>query len=428
MDYFNYQSGQLYCEQVPVADIAASAQTPAYIYSAATFSHHYQQLAQAFAPLDPLICYSVKTNSNINILRMLNHAQAGFDIVSGGELARVIQAGGDPAKVVFAGVAKTDQEISQALEAGILQFTLESAAEAENISRLAVAAGKKANAALRVNPDVDPKTHRYITTGKKLTKFGVDLEEALAFFEKYSDLPSLDLTGLHMHIGSQITTVDPYVEALTKMLALIDTLRAKGHKIEWLDLGGGFGADYQTDTALLAPVFAQPIVNMLQGKDLRIAIEPGRFISGNAGILLTRVLYIKDSGQKRFVIIDAAMNDLSRPSLYDAFHFIWPVQPAQGFVPPTRTAEPAMTGLIKADVVGGICESTDFFAKDRLLPPVQRGDLLAVFTAGAYSFSMASQYNSRPRGPELLVDGAEYKTIRRRETYDDLTAAEQLSG
>ena len=424
MDHFNYQSGQLYCEQLPVADIAASAGTPTYVYSSATFAHHYQQLAQAFAQLDPLICYSVKTNSNINILSLLNQAGAGFDIVSGGELARVIRAGGDPAKVVFAGVAKTDQEISQALEAGILQFTLESAPEAENISRLATAAGRETTAVLRVNPDVDPKTHRYITTGKKLTKFGLDIEEAVAFFEKYSDLPSLNLTGLHMHIGSQITTIDPYVEALNKMLSLIDILRARGHKIEWLDLGGGFGADYQTDTAPLAPAYADAIVDLLRDKGLRIAIEPGRFISANAGVFLTRVLYVKESGQKSFVIVDAAMNDLIRPSLYDAFHFIWPVQPAEGFVPSARTAEPAIDGLVKVDVVGGICESTDFFAKDRLLPPVQRGDLLAIFTAGAYCASMASQYNSRPRAPEVLVNGSEHKIIRRRETYDDLTALE----
>ena len=425
MDYFNYQSGHLYCEQVPIADIARSLGTPTYIYSSATFLHHYQQLAQAFAPLNPLICYSVKTNSNVNILSMLAQAGTGFDIVSGGELARVIQAGGDPAKVVFAGVAKTDQEIAEALQAGICQFTIESAPEAQNISRLAVAAGRTANAALRVNPDVDPKTHTYITTGKKLTKFGVDLEQAVAFFDQYSGLPNLDLTGLHMHIGSQITTVDPYVEALHKMLALVDTLRSKGHRIEWLDLGGGFGADYQTDTTPPALDYAAAIVDLLRGRDLRIAAEPGRFISGNAGILLTRVLYVKESEPKRFVIVDAAMNDLIRPSLYEAFHFIWPVQPVEGFVPPARTAEPPIDGLVRADVVGGICESGDFFAKDRLLPPLQRGDLLAIFTAGAYSFSMASQYNSRPRAPEVLVNGSTFQTIRRRETYADLIALEQ---
>ena len=425
MDHFNYQSGQLYCEQVPIADVAASHGTPAYVYSTATFLHHYQQLAQAFAPLEPLICYSVKTNSNINVLRMLAQRGAGFDIVSGGELFRVLQAGGDPGKVVFAGVGKTDQEISEAIESRISQFTLESGPEAENISRLAEGLGRKVVAALRVNPDVDPKTHKYITTGKKLTKFGVDIEEAVAFFEKYSGLPSLDLVGLHMHIGSQITTIDPYVQALEKMLGLIQTLRNQGHKIEWLDLGGGFGADYQSDTAPLAPDYAKVLVEMLSGQNLRIAMEPGRFISGNAGVLLTRVLYVKESGPRRFVIVDAAMNDLIRPALYEAFHFVWPVQPAEGFVPTERTAEPAMDGLIKADVVGGICESGDFLAKDRLLPPVKRGDLLAVFTAGAYSFSMASQYNSRPRAPEVLVDGAEHKIIRQRESYSDLTALEQ---
>ncbi|NIA06280.1 MAG: diaminopimelate decarboxylase [Actinobacteria bacterium] len=425
MDYFNYQSGQLYCEGVRLDAIAASHGTPAYVYSSATFLHHYQQLARAFAPLEALICYSVKTNSNKHILRLLEQAGAGFDIVSGGELFRVLQAGGDPAKVAFAGVGKTDQEISEAIEAGIGFFTLESAEEAENISRLAEGLGRKVAATLRVNPDVDPKTHKYITTGKKLTKFGVDIEEAVAFFEKYSDLPGLNLVGLHMHIGSQITTINPYVTALKKMLGLIQTLRSRGYKIEWLDLGGGFGADYQSDTAPLAPDYATALVEMLAGQDLRIAMEPGRFISGNAGVLLTRVLYVKQSGPRRFVIVDAAMNDLIRPALYDAFHFIWPVQPAEGFVPTERTSEPAMDGLIKADVVGGICESGDFLAKDRLLPPVRRGDLLAVFTAGAYSFSMASQYNSRLRAPEVLVNGSEQKLIRRRETYSDLTAGEQ---
>jgi diaminopimelate decarboxylase len=425
MDYFNYQSGQLYCEGVPIADVAGSHGTPTYVYSQATCLHHYQQLAGAFAPLEPLICYSVKTNSNINVLRMLAQWGAGFDIVSGGELFRVRQAAGDPGKVVFAGVGKTDQEISEAIEAGIGQFTLESAPEAENISRLAEGLGRKVAAALRVNPDVDPKTHKYITTGKKLTKFGVDIEEAVAFFEKYSALPGLELVGLHMHIGSQITTIDPYVAALKKVLGLIQTLRGRGHKIEWLDLGGGFGADYQSDTAPLAPDYAKVLVKMLSGQDLRIAMEPGRFISGNAGVLLTRVLYVKESGPRRFVIVDAAMNDLIRPSLYEAFHFIWPVQPAEGFVPSARTAEPAMDGLVKVDVVGGICESTDFFAKDRLLPPVQRGDLLAVFTAGAYCSTMASQYNSRLRAPEVLIDGSEQKIIRQRESYSDLTALEQ---
>ena len=425
MDYFNYQSGQLYCEGVAVADVAASQGTPTYVYSRATFLHHYEQLAKAFAALDPLICYSVKTNSNVNVLRMLAEAGAGFDIVSGGELFRVLQAGGDPSKVVFAGVGKTDKEITEAIEAGIGQFTLESGAEAENISRLAQGLGRKVSAALRVNPDVDPKTHKYITTGKKLTKFGVDIEEAVAFFEKYSDLPGLELVGLHMHIGSQITIIDPYVTALEKMLGLIQSLRGRGHKIEWLDLGGGFGADYQSDTAPLAPDYANVLVEMLAGQDLRIAMEPGRFISGNAGVLLTQVLYIKESGPRRFIVVDAAMNDLIRPSLYEAFHFVWPVQPAEGFVPLARMAEPAMEGLVKADVVGGICESGDFLAKDRLLPPVQRGDLLAVFTAGAYSFSMASQYNSRPRTPEVLIDGEQQNLIRRRESYSDLIAAEQ---
>ena len=425
MDYFNYQSGQLYCESVSIADVAAAHGTPTYVYSKATFLHHYEQLAKAFAPLDPLICYSVKTNSNVNVLRLLAQAGAGFDIVSGGELYRVLQAGGDPAKVVFAGVGKTDKEISEAIEAGIGQFTLESGPEAENISRLAQGLGRKVTAALRVNPDVDPKTHKYITTGKKLTKFGVDIEEAVAFFEKYSVLPGLELIGLHMHIGSQITSIDPYVAALEKMLGLIEALRSRSYKIEWLDLGGGFGADYQSDTAPLAPDYAKVLVKMLAGKNLRITMEPGRFISGNAGILLTRVLYVKESGTQRFVIVDAAMNDLIRPALYEAFHFVWPVHPAEGFVPTERTAEPTMKGLIKADVVGGICESGDFLAKNRLLPPVQRGDLLAVFTAGAYGFSMASQYNSRPRAPEILVDGGQQKLIRRRETYSDLIDAEQ---
>jgi diaminopimelate decarboxylase len=432
MDHFSYRNGELFCEDVPVERIADQLGTPVYVYSQATFLHHYRQLADAFAPLSPTICYSLKTNGNIHVCRLLAQAGAGFDIVSGGELYRALAAGGDPKQIVYAGVGKTDAEIRQAIDAGIRLFNVESEAELSNLDMLARQAGKVVCGALRINPDVDPHTHGYITTGKKDTKFGIDIDRAGEVFRGFAQTtaangkPGLRLTGVHIHIGSQITEVGPYVEALRKTLALIETLRGDGLAVDWLDLGGGFGINYQGDHALPAAAFAAALLPMLRNAGLKVALEPGRYIAGNAGILLTQVLYLKQGGTKRFVIVDAAMNDLIRPSLYDAFHFIWPTRPGDRFVPPgERTDVQAMAGLDPADVVGPVCEGGDFFAHDRAIPPVARGQRLALFSAGAYGFAMSSNYNARPRAAEALVSGNTFRVIRKRETYEDLVALER---
>ena len=428
MDRFDYRAGRLYCEDLPAADLARRFGTPLYLYSAETLRRHYRKLASAFAAVEPLICYSVKVCSNIHILRLLKDEGSGFDIVSGGELHRVIEAGGDPATCCYAGVAKTDDEIRFALDAGILLFNVESAAELENLARLARETGRPARAALRVNPDVDPKTHRYITTGKKETKFGVDLERADRVFSDFAASPGAEhvaLTGVQAHIGSQITTVEPYVQALEKIVALIDRLRAAGHEISVLDFGGGFGADYETGEAPEAQAFASAIIPVLEGRGLRIIMEPGRFIAGNAGILITQVQYVKAGGDRTFLLCDSGMHQLIRPALYGSYHHIWPLEPGEDFVPEQRSRDEAFPGTEPVDVVGPICESSDFFAKGRHLPPVGRGDYLAVFCAGAYGMAMASEYNSFPRPAEVLVDGAEARLIRRRGTYDDLTAPEK---
>ncbi len=426
MDHFNYQDGELYCEKVPVARIAADVGTPAYIYSAATFREHYDAVAQAFKELDPLICYSIKSCGNLHICRLLRERGAGFDVVSGGELVRAMEAGGDPAGIVYAGVGKTDEEINQAIDAAIGWFNIESEEELENLIAIAGGRGETVSAALRVNPDVDPKTHRYTTTGKKENKFGVDLERARRVFQEYGRQNAVQLSGIHLHIGSPVNTVEPYVQAIEKVLALIGELRNDGFVIDTLDIGGGFGAHYRDEEAPPAARYAEAIVPILAGSGLRIIMEPGRAIAANAGILLTKTLYRKKSGDRRFLIVDAGMNDLLRPALYEAFHFIWPVRPPSGFIPTQRGEGLTMPGLEPADVVGPVCESADFLAKDRPLPPVARGDLLAVFSSGAYGMTMASHYNTRPKPPEVLVGGETYRIIRRRETYRDLLAAEQV--
>jgi diaminopimelate decarboxylase len=425
MDYFQYRDNELYCEQLPVERIAASVGTPTYIYSAATFRDHYQKLQQAFAELDPLICYSVKSCGNLHILRILEALGSGFDVVSGGELYRVLQASGDASKVVYAGVGKTDEEIRQAIEAGIGYFNIESEAELANISAIAGEMNTTVQAALRINPDVDPKTHRHTTTGKRETKFGVDLDRALNVFEQFGRDSHVRLTGIHLHIGSPINSAEPYVQALEKTLAFIEELRAKEYVVDTLDLGGGFGADYTSGQAPLAAEYAEAIVPLLQGKNLRLILEPGRTISANAGILATKVLYLKQGGNKTFAIIDGAMNDLIRPVLYEAFHFVWPVTVANGYAIQDRQEPMELAGTEKYDVVGPICETGDCLAKKRMLPPLHRGDTLAVFTTGAYGFVMSSQYNARPRAAEVLVDGDQFEVIRKRETYEDLMEHEK---
>jgi diaminopimelate decarboxylase len=425
MDYFNYKKSNLFAENVDVETIVSEVGTPVYIYSKATFKHHLQKVQQAYSELDTTICYSVKACGNINILKFMAEAGSGFDIVSGGELYRVLQAGGNPSKIVYAGVGKTGTEITEALNAGIGYFNIESEAELNNLIRLAKEKNKQPKAALRVNPDVDPRTHTYTTTGKKETKFGVDIEQARKIFAEFGKNISVALCAIHIHLGSAGHTIKPYVEAIEKILSLIEQLRTDGFTIEAVDIGGGYGADYITGTAPTAADYAAAIVPLLKDKNLKLILEPGASIAANTAILATHVLYLKTSGKKKYVIVDAGMNDLIRPPLYGAFHFIWPVKVDKKFVPDRRDKDLKLAGTEVVDVVGPVCESADFFAKERALPPVKRGDLLSIFTAGAYGFSMASNYNARGRAAEVLVDGDKFNIIRRRETYEDLISLEK---
>jgi len=419
MDFFAYRDGQLYGEEVPLASVAEAVGTPCYVYSARTVREHYLRLQEAFAEAEPLICYSVKANSNLALLELLAAQGAGFDVISGGELFRVLEVGADPRKVVFAGPGKTRAEIREALEAGLLMLNVESAMELETVAEVARQMGRRAAVALRLNPDVDPATHTYITTGKRGTKFGFDLEAAraaLPLLERHRD--ALELIGLHMHIGSQITEVEPYVTALGRLLEFRRLCLEAGFAVPYVDMGGGFGVNYRGGEAKLAGEFAQALVPLVRRAGCRLVMEPGRFIVANAGVLLVRVLYVKQAGPVHYVITDGAMNDLIRPALYGAFHRIWPLRSAGG----PREGDP---DLVPTDVVGPVCESGDFFARGRPLPAVTPGEVLVVFTAGAYGMSMSSNYNSRPRAAEVLVEGAGYRLCRRRETPADLVALER---
>ena len=427
MEPFHYRDGQLYCEDIPAAELADRFGTPLYVYSQSSFLGTLKALQSAYAGVDPLVCYSVKANSNLGVLKVMAAHGSGFDVVSAGELHRVRVAGGDPGKTVFAGVGKTDEEIQAGLEAGVLMFNVESEAELDAIARVAASIGKVAPIALRVNPDVDPKTHRYISTGKKESKFGMDIERALRVAESAVAIDSVRMIGMHMHIGSQITTVEPYAGAVAKGVELIARLRELGHPIAWYNMGGGYGINYKGHEARPVEEFARVIAPAVKAAGCRLAIEPGRVIAGNAGILLSRVLYTKQSGDKRFLIQDAAMNDLIRPSLYESYHRIWPAVLPPGAATPPIDAEADVPGAEPWDVVGPICESGDFLAKDRPLPRLDRGALLATFSAGAYGMVMASNYNTRPRAAEVLVDGRNARLVRRRETYEDLVRHELLS-
>ncbi len=426
MDHFQYRNGQLFCEDTPVADLADRYGTPLYVYSAAAFVGRLKELQEAFAEVNPLICYSVKACSNLGILKLMAEHGSGFDVVSGGELFRVRTAGGDPGKTVFAGVGKTDDEIRDALHAGVLMFNVESEAELAAIDRVAKAEGKVAPVAPRVNPDVDPKTHRYISTGKKESKFGMDIDRALALAEQARGMSGISMIGMHMHIGSQITSVEPHASAVEKGVQIIAQLRKMGHPIAWYNMGGGFGINYRGHEAREIAEFARVMLPGLKETGCRLALEPGRSIAGNAGILVSRVLYTKQSGEKRFLIQDAAMNDLIRPALYEGFHRIWPVQVPEGLPAPPEDCEAAIPGTEPWDVVGPVCESGDFLAKDRPLPRLERGALIATFSAGAYGMVMASNYNTRPRAPEVLVEGSHARLVRRRETLDDLVQQERV--
>jgi len=424
MDYFHYRDRVLHCEDVPVAFLAEKYGTPLYVYSKSTLLHHLGQLKRAFAAVQPLICYSIKTNGNINLCRIMAENGAGFDVTSGGELYRALKAGGTGARIVFAGVGKTDAELRYGLESDVLMFNVESEGELTALAEVARSMGKTAAVALRVNPDLPPKTHAKTDTSVKGVKFGLDIDTVLEFAARVVDNKHVRVVGLHMHLGSPILKTDPYKQGLDKGQALIDKLRKQGHKIEYLNMGGGFGIHYRKQEALPADAFAEVIVPAVKAAGCKLVLEPGRFIVGNAGILVSRIIYTKESGGKHFIIQDAAMNDLIRPTLYDSFHRIWPVAPAAGFPTPPEDFEAEIPGTLPNDVVGPVCESGDFLARGRRLPPVVRGDLLATFSAGAYGMAMSSNYNSRLRAAEVLVDNAGHRLIRRRETYDDLVRTE----
>ena len=413
-NWFHYDGDDLYCEETALADIAARAGTPCYVYSARTILETYRGYDEGLSPLPHLVCYAVKANSSLGVLALLARVGAGFDIVSGGELFRVLKAGGDAARVVFSGVGKTAEEIEFALDRGIHSFNCESETELALIDALAARRGTRARVAVRVNPDVSAATHPYISTGLREHKFGIDIAEVEGVYERARKLRNLALEGVSCHIGSQLLDTDPMLEAVEKMLALLERLRARGVAISFLDLGGGLGVPYKPgEQAPEIRGFVSQIRAKVEGAGVFLMVEPGRSIVGEAGVLLTRVLYRKCSPVKEFVVVDAAMNDLIRPSLYRSHHEIVPVR---------RT--PRGTGL--ADVVGPVCETGDFLARDREIANVLPGDLLAVATTGAYAFVSASNYNSRVRPPEVLVEGGEWRIIRTRETYEDLVKGERV--
>jgi diaminopimelate decarboxylase len=417
MHEFKYKNNELYCENVRIRDLAERFGTPLYVYSYKTLIDHYLKLKRAFAELNPLICFSVKSNSNLSILEALVDRGAGLDIVSGGELYRAKKIGVDPKKIVYASVGKTRQEIEEAICAGILFFNVESLQELGLISEVAIGLKKEARVCIRINPNIDPHTHRYITTATVESKFGVDFDTARIIFLNRDNFKNVKLMGLHVHIGSQITQVEPFLAALHRIVSFIDELKMMRIKLEWLNIGGGLGIIYKDEKPQTAGEFALNVVPLLKKTGLKIILEPGRFIVGNAGILATRVIYAKDTKAKRFVVVDAGMNDLIRPALYDAYHEILPVTSHQSQV---------TSQTKKSDVVGPICESGDFLAKDRFLPLYDNGDLLAVMGAGAYGFSMASNYNSRRRPAEVLVKGRKSYLIRRRESFADLVKEEKV--
>jgi len=415
MTAFAYQGNELCCEEVPLTKIAQEVGTPCYIYSRRMLVEGYRALDLAFAGLPHLICYAMKANANLAILRVFIEAGGGLDIVSGGELFRALHAGANAQRIVFAGVGKSAEEIEAALRADILLFNVESPQELEAIHAVAANLGTRARVALRVNPDVDPQTHPYISTGLRQSKFGVPIQEALELYRRMRVLPYLDPVGVHAHIGSQITQVAPFQESVAKLIPLVQTLRHDGFNIQYLDIGGGIGIRYRDEGPPAPTEYANTLRPLLGELACTVLMEPGRFLVGNAGSLVTRVLYQKANQDKKFLVVDGGMNDLIRPSLYNAYHTILPVvQRANG--------HPEVT----LDVVGPICESGDFLAKDRSLPTCQPGDLLAVLSAGAYGFAMASNYNARPRVSEVMVNGDQFAVVRARETYADLIRGETI--
>lgn len=418
MHHFQYRDGEMFAEEVPVRRIAREVGTPAYVYSLATLRRHFRVFDQAFAKVPHIVCFSVKANSNLALLRTFAKEGSGFDIVSGGELFRALKAGADPKKIVFSGVGKKKEEMEYAIESGILMFNVESEDELVSLNDVARRMGKKAPISLRVNPDVDPHTHPYISTGMKKAKFGVDIKRSVETYRKAASLPNLEVVGVDCHIGSQLTSLSPFVDALARVREYLDrvlvgSLKREGARIRYLDLGGGLGICYKDELPPHPEEYANAIIRGLEGLEVTLILEPGRVIVGNAGILVTQVQYIKETEEKTFIIVDGGMNDLIRPALYGSYQAVQPVV--------ATSSTP-----IVADVVGPICESGDFFAKDREIARPQRGDLLAVMSAGAYGFTMASNYNSHPRPPEILVDGGHYYVVRARETLEDLIRGETI--
>jgi diaminopimelate decarboxylase len=413
MHHFNYKNNELHCEDMPVSRIAKEIGTPFYLYSYATLTQHFRAFDEAFRDVPHLTCFAMKSNSNLSILKLFALQGGGVDIVSGGELYRALKAGVDPRKIVYSGVGKTTEDMQYALQSGILLFNVESSQEILLLNEIAARMGKKASISIRVNPDIDPQTHPYISTGLRENKFGIDIRQALEEYTKVASLKNLVVSGVSCHIGSQLTRLSPFVDALKKLKELIGQLRHIGIGVSYLDLGGGLGITYNQEEPPHPREYAKALKDELDVKDVTVILEPGRVIVGNAGILVTKVLYKKTTAEKSFIIVDAAMNDLIRPSLYGSFHGIEPVSAGD-------------RKKIKADVVGPICESSDFLAKDRDLDSFERGDLLAVMSAGAYGFSMSSNYNSRPRIAEVLGKGNAYYVIRARESYEDLVRGETI--
>jgi len=413
MHHFQYKGDELFAEDVAVKSIVAKVGSPVYIYSQATLERHFKAMDEAFAAVPHTICYSVKANSNLAVLKNFINLGGGVDIVSGGELFRALKAGVDPRKVVYSGVGKKDEEIEYALTTGILMFNVESEQELDRINEIAGRLGKRAGIAIRVNPDVDPETHPYISTGLKQAKFGVNIERSLAQYQRAKDMKNLEILGIDCHIGSQLTKVAPFVDAIGKLKRLISSLNEIGIKLTYFDLGGGLGIRYGEEEPPLPAEYGHAVTEETKALGLHLLFEPGRNLVGNAGILVGKCLFTKPGDEKSFVIIDAAMNDLARPSLYGSYHRVQAVRKDQ-------------EGVIIADIVGPICESGDFLAKDREIPNFKQGDLVAFMSAGAYGFSMSSNYNSRPRVTEVMVRGDRFEVIRERETLDDLIRGEKI--
>jgi diaminopimelate decarboxylase len=413
MHFFEYKNGQLHCEGVPIHEIEEKVGTPFYLYSYSTLVRHFTVFNNAFEGIPHLVCYSAKANSNLALIRLFANLGGGVDVVSGGELYRALKGGADPQKIVFSGVGKKGDEIEYALKTGILMFNVESSQELQAINEVAGRVGKRAPISIRVNPDIDAKTHPYISTGLKQNKFGIDILRAPMAYRMASQLPNLKVVGIDCHLGSQIIEAEPFMEGLRKLKSLVEDLRNKGLEIEYLDLGGGLGITYEDEEPPDPVEYASTILEEIKGFGCTLILEPGRVIVGNAGVLVSRVLYTKENEEKRFVIVDAGMNDLVRPSYYGSYHHILPVNEEK-------------REEIVADVVGPICESSDFLAKGRRIPKLEAGELIAVMSAGAYGFSMSTNYNSRPRVAEVLVRDDRMFVIRQREDYEDLIRGEKI--